>query len=85
MSSNRAESFTGHPWPDGSVFDLIRERISGRQGKQNKTQSRQTRKKVSRKKIESSLTRGKNSVWEERILPEAQGRKSLGGGCTGCQ
>lgn len=59
MSSNQAKSCTGHSWPDGSVFDLIRERISGKQGKQNKTQNRQTRKKVSRKKIETSLTRGK--------------------------
>lgn len=54
-----SQIFTGHPWPDGSVFDLIRERISGKQEKQNKTPSRQSRKKVSRKKIETSLTRGK--------------------------
>lgn len=69
-SSNQAKSFTGHPWPDGSVFDLIREGISGKQGTQNKTQNRRTRKNVSRKKIETPLTREKNSVWEERILPE---------------
>lgn len=85
MSSNQAKSSTGHLWPDGSVFDLVRERISAKQEKEKQTQNRRTRKKASRKKIETSLTREKNSVWEERTSPEAQGSKSLSRCSIWCQ
>jgi hypothetical protein len=40
--------------------------MSGKEGRHNTTQDRPTRKKISRKKIETFLTREK-SVWEERI------------------
>lgn len=66
MSSNQAKSYTGHLWPDGSVCDLVRERRSAKQEKGKPNTNRQSRKKTSRNKIETSLTRKKNSVWEEK-------------------